>query len=144
MKKKTLSTEVLLAALEERYSSIHNLRDRIQSITLRILWILLWISGWIIQSKTNFNCNEKIFFMITIISSMIIFYLYFEDLKKGALSQINTASKIEERLWFFEGDNPIYPSRWNKEINKLPFLKYQYIMLLFWFTVLTVSILYFT
>ncbi len=138
------SEESLHLALQERYASIHNLRDRIQSITLWLLWILLWVSGWIIQSKMHFKCSEKIFFLITIFITMSIFYLYFEDLKKGVISQFNIASKIEEKLWFFEGEQALYSLNWKKEKNKRPFLKFHYIMLLFWFIVLIVSILYFT
>lgn len=138
------SEDSLHLALQERYTALHNLRDRIQSITLWILWILLWISGWLVQAKISFTCKEKIFFLIIIFVTMNIFYFYFESLKKWALSQLNTASKIEEKLLFFEGEQPLYSADWKKERNKRPFLNSHYIILLFWFSVLIISILHFT
>ena len=133
----------LLIGLQERYSSIRSLRDRIQSITLWLLWILLWVSGWIIQSKTHFKCNEKLFFIIAIFITLVIFYFYFEDLKKWAVSQINASSRIEDELWFFDWNNPIYPLSRKTQKTDRSFLRFHYIILVFWFVVLVSTILYF-
>ncbi len=136
--------EALLLALWERYNSIHTMRERIQNITLRVMWILLWVSWWLTQKQISFSCAEKIWVLLIIIIAWIIFYAYFEDLKKWLTSQRSTAIKLEKKLWFFEGDNPLYPKKRSEESSKRPFLKYHYIMLLFWFVVLIIALIYFT
>lgn len=57
-------TTILLSALQERYNSMHIIRDRTHTTSIWLLWILLWISGWIIQEKISFLCYEKISFII--------------------------------------------------------------------------------
>lgn len=138
------SKEALLLALWERYNSIHTMRERIQNITLRVMWILLWVSWLLSQKEISFSCAEKIWALLIVIIAWVVFYAYFEDLKKWLTVQRNTTIKLEKELWFFEWKDPIYPKKWSQESSKRPLLKYHYIMLLFWFVVLIISLIYFT
>lgn len=136
--------ESLLSALQERYNSMHNMRERVQNISLRLLWILLGVSWWIAQSNILFNCDEKIVIVLFIIVLIFIFYKYFEDLKEWIIKQKEIASKIEEKLWFFSWEDSIYPQKRKEKSTEWPFLKSHYLMLWFWFFLLIISILYFT
>jgi len=53
-------TEVLLMALGERYKSIHIIRDRVQSLGIWALGILLAASAFHIQSGIVFNKIDKV------------------------------------------------------------------------------------
>ena len=139
-----IKNEVLLVALQEKYSSIAAMRERIQSITLRLMWILLAVSGWLLQTTLKFKCNEKIYILVVILISMIIFYNYFENLKSWVIDQRDTVSKIEHKLWFFNGNDSIYPNKRNEKNKDWPFLEHHYSMLIFGYIVLIISIIYLT
>ena len=138
--KRKLSEELLMFQLKERYESMHVLRDRIQSICLRILLILLWISWWLTQWKLEFSCCEKCATIILLIVCMLLFYFYFENLKIGWLSQHNLAIQLEQRLGLFEWTMPTK----FRENESRPFLNHHYRLLWFWVAVLFICILYFT
>lgn len=144
MIQKEKEIDILLFALQERYNSIHTIRDRIQSISLWLLWIILWVSWWIVQKNISFYCNEKTIVIILTICLALIFYWYFEDLKKWVNKQREITAKIEENLWFFDWDESIYPKKWKDKCEDRPFLNSHYKLLWFWFFVLIISILYFT
>ncbi len=138
--KKELSEELLMFQLKERYESMHLLRDRIQAICLRILWILLWISWWLAQWKLEFSCCEKCAAIILLIVCVLLFYFYFENLKTGRLSQHNLAIQLEQRLGLYKWT---LPDKFGENKSR-PFLKHHYCLLLFWVIVLFICILYFT
>jgi Ca2+/Na+ antiporter len=138
-----ITQESLLFWLQERYDSIQIMRNRVQSITLRLLWILLWVSWRLAQGNISFNCCEKITVVTIIIILTIVFYKYFENIKIWANKQRDIAAKIEDKLWFFEGKDSIYPKQRKDKNENRPFLKYHYIMLWFGFWILILSILYF-
>lgn len=113
--------EILISALDERYKSIHIIRDRVQSTGIWILGILGSASAWIIQSGIVLSCLEKNLFLIGIIVIFIaIRFLYLEDLNKGFKSQLRTAAKLEKSLGFYESkffnneDDSMYPKSWEK------------------------------
>lgn len=143
-KSKKLSNEILLSQLQERYHSMHLMRERIQTLSLRILWILLWVSWWLTQNKLSFNCCEKTMAILIACVLFWIFIEYFLDLKSGFDKQLKTAQKIESELWLYKWKNPILEEFKNKNEWNRSSLWYHYLLMWFWFIVLFVCILHFT
>ena len=54
---------ILISQLEERYRSIHIIRERAQNISLWVLGIFATAAGWLIQSKVELNNSKKIFIL---------------------------------------------------------------------------------
>jgi hypothetical protein len=116
---------ILLNALDERYKSIHTIRERVQAVSLWILGILIGASGWLFQSNMCFSLYEKLF---SVISLLILWatlrQFYFNDLQKGFNSQMKVAAKIEDSLGLFEDklytelEDSIYPKSWKKSGQK--------------------------
>jgi hypothetical protein len=89
--------EILLKALEERYNSIHIIRERVQNICLWILGLFITAAGWLLQSNHSLLTKEKIFFSLMIlISVFVIRVFYLNDLEKGFKTQQKIQAKIEE------------------------------------------------
>lgn len=117
--------EILLVALQERYSSVHIIRERVQSVSLWILGILLSASGWLFQSDICLTLAQKILYTVL---SLGIWYilkkLYFSDLEKGFNSQRKILVKIEDSLGFYkkshfsESDDTLYPKEWRHSGEK--------------------------
>lgn len=145
-----MDKNILLHWLEERYSSIRIIRERVYSITIWSLWLLLWLSWAIIQIDRKFTFYNKIFFIIVVsISWFLLYAFYLKDLEKWFKTQKNIAGKIEEELWFFkERDfiffkkDSIYPQNWRKS-NEWNFFRNSYIIIWFWYIVLLLSIILF-
>lgn len=135
---------ILISALWERYNSIHIIRERVHSTSIWLLWLLLWISGWIIQSKIDFSCKKKLFFItLAVMTFFIIKFFYYSDLERWFMSQRKVASKIEEELWLYDDNNSIYPISW-KDNKKWNFFLNNYILIWFWFLVLITVLIFFT
>ena len=111
--------EILLVALQERYNSVHAIRERVQSVSLWVLGILLSASGWLFQSDVCFTLSQKILFTILSLCIWgILKKLYFSDLEKGFNSQRKILAKIEDSLGFYkkshfnESEDTLYPKEW--------------------------------
>jgi len=145
VKQEKLTNDILMFQLQERYHSMHVMRERIQTLSLRIMWILLWVSWWLTQNKLTFDCCER---NVAILLTCILFGIfidYFADLKKGFNKQMNIAKRLESELWLFEWENPILKEfKDNERAWKRNAWKYQYLLMWFWFLVLFICILYFT
>ncbi len=114
---------VLLHALEERYKSIHIIRDRVQNISVWILGLFVTAGGWLIQSNTSLMIKEKWFStIIIIISVLVVRIFYLKDLEKGFKAQQRIQAKIEDALdlckvGVFTQDS-IYPKEWTEAGSK--------------------------
>lgn len=109
--------EVLLSALEERYKSIHEIRNRLQNISIWSLGIMLAASGWLFQSDIYLFKHAQITLLIVVASLIfILFKTYIKDLEKGFKNQQKVAADIESALGFFEDNvltsKALYPLRW--------------------------------
>jgi hypothetical protein len=111
--------DVLLSALEERYSSIHKIRERVQSIGLWALGLLLGAGGWLMQSDIILSTLRKIIAIVIIIGAVsFIRFIYLEDLRKGFNSQQKIAVRLEKALCLYskgifdDSDESIYPAKW--------------------------------
>jgi hypothetical protein len=111
--------DTLLIALQERYTSVHTIRERVQTVSLWILGLLLATSGWLFQSDICFDSIQKI--VLTTFSLVIWLVLnkfYFSDLEKGFDSQRRILAKIEDSLGFYRKSHfnnsevSLYPNEW--------------------------------
>lgn len=109
--------QILLHALEERYKSIHIIRERVQNVSLWVLGLFITAGGWILQSTTSFLIIEKVFFASVIVISIVFLRLfYLNDLEKGFKAQQRIQAKIEDALGLCRPEvyieTSIYPEEW--------------------------------
>ncbi|WP_298125227.1 hypothetical protein [Brevundimonas sp.] len=112
---------VLLAALAERYQAMRTIRERVQSVGLWALGLLVAAGGWLIQSRTELSDNERWIAIIGLGAALLVLrFWYLADLQKGFAGQQRVAATIERALGFFEPgalglmDASIYPASWNE------------------------------
>lgn len=110
---------ILISALEERYKSIHTIRDRVQNIGVWALGIMLATGGYLLQNDFGMTNFQKVIAIVgVIIAFRILRFEYLADLNKGFKAQQKTAARIEKTLGFFTigvFDNEatsIYPQVW--------------------------------
>jgi hypothetical protein len=117
--------DVLINALDERYKSIHTIRERVQTVSIWILGILIGAGGWLFQSNMCFSVYDK-FFSVILLSIIwgTLRWFYFNDLQKGFNSQMRVATKIEDSLCLFDekiysdSEDSIFPKSWKKAGQK--------------------------
>ena len=138
--------EILKQALDERYSAMRIIRDRIQTISLWILPITLWCAWYLFTQNFYPICRfEKTLLIITVLAVYISIIYYIRDLEKGFIWQRKVASKIEETFWLFKKDtfiewDSIYPENW-RWLKKWNYVNLNYILITLWFLILLFSIL---
>lgn len=111
--------DILLTALEERYASIHRIRDRVQSIGIWALGLLLGAGGWVLQNGSTLTCSQKTLSVLGVVSAFIVLrFVYLEDLRNGFRGQQRAMVRLEEVLGFFtpgvfdKSDGAVYPEKW--------------------------------
>ncbi len=106
-------TQILLAAADQRYKSVENIRSRVQTTCTWILGAFLLVAGWIVQKDTSMDFPQRLFLVIALIISISILRGFFlRELERGFRSQLRTAAKIEEELGLYEMGT--YPKDWKK------------------------------
>ena len=143
---------ILISALEERYKSIHTIRERVQSIGIWSLGLMFTAGGFLFQGDTIMTITQKSICIIgVIIASYVLRFEYLEDLNKGFKSQQKVAARIEKVLGFFTSgifDNDktsIYPEGWEnagKEKGEGRFFSTTYVLLLIGLIFLITSIIF--
>ena len=113
--------DVLLSALEERYGSIHKIRERVQSVGIWTLGLLLGAGGWLIQSEIVLTGLQKTLAILGITAAFVVLrFVYLGDLRKGFKGQQRAAVRLEKALGLFapgafnNSEEPIYPKSWEK------------------------------
>lgn len=151
MKESKTKIDILLNALDERYKSIHIIRERVQTVSIWILGFLIAGAGWVYQSNIYFGVIEifiLIFVIIAIWTSIRRFY--FSDLEKGFNSQRRVAAKIEKSFdfytkgYFTKDESTLYPENWKnsgKENCEGKFMRNTYNLLALGFGLLIIAIL---
>lgn len=115
---------ILMQSLDERYKSIHIIRERTQVVSLWILGILLGVSGWLFQADLSFSlCEKFISITLLIIIWITIYKYYFKNLEKGFNGQRQVAAKIEDSLGLFTlgeyiDEDSVYPVGWQESGQK--------------------------
>ncbi len=142
--------EILLKCLDERYQAIHTIRERLQNISIRILWILFWCSWFLFQANMYICRFEKILILLVIrISFYILQKYYIEDLKKWFNTQRKVAAEIEKSLWlyteweFLDDKKTVYPKE-RYECSEWFFFRNNLIIITLWFILLSLSIILYT
>lgn len=142
--------EILLKCLDERYQAIHTIRERLQNISIRILWILFWCSWFLFQANMYICRFEKILILLVIrISFYILQKYYIEDLKKWFNTQRKVAAEIEKSLWlykpweFSDDKKTIYPKE-RYECKEWFFFRNNSIIIALWFILFSLSIILYT
>lgn len=114
-------TDVLLTALNERYASLRAIRDRIQTICVWALGLMLAAGGWLIQSDITLSPPQKLLYIVGIAVAFIALRFHFlADLYRGFQSQQRTAVRIEKSLGLFtlkifdEEESSLYPKEWTR------------------------------
>lgn len=115
--------EVLRQALEERYKSIHAIRERVQSVSIWILGLFVTAGGWLLQTDKTLLCREQLFFSVIIIAAIIVLHIfYLGDLEKGFKAQQRIQAKIEDILGLYSSgtysQDSLYPKDWSKAGTK--------------------------
>jgi hypothetical protein len=115
--------DVLLAALSERYASLHAIRARVEGAGLWIIGLSLGAGGWLLQSGAHLSCLQKAILIIATLAAFVTFrFFYLEDLRRGFCAQQRVAAEIETALGLYSkgvyGDEPIYPVKWKDAGSK--------------------------
>ncbi len=118
--------DILVSALEERYRSIHIIRDRVQNICVWALGLLLGTGAWLLQAEIILSDEQKILIIVAVVVSFVVLrFNYLEDLKKGFANQQLSAARIEKTLGLFtprffdtNTEESIYPKSWEKAGEK--------------------------
>ena len=117
--------EILLVVLQERYNSLHIIRERVQSISLWILGILLSASGWLFQADIYITYEQKILYTTLLLGIWYILKkLYFSDLEKGFNNQRQILAKIEDSLGLYKksyynnSEDTLYHKEWRHSGEK--------------------------
>ena len=117
-------TDILVAALSERYSAMHKIRERMENTRLWVLGAMLAIAGWLLQGNVVLGTYQKIICAIGLtLTFVIIRFLYINDLNKGLKTQQRAAVNLEKALGFFdpkffnEEEKSLYPEEWQETGN---------------------------
>lgn len=113
--------DILKISLEERYLSIHKIRDRVESVSLWTLAAFVSAGGWLIQSDIILSSTERILSVLGVVMVLVVIrFSYLSDLEIGFKRQLQVASEIEETLglytpgMFNDKASSIYPEGWKK------------------------------
>lgn len=111
--------DVLLVALAERYTSLHHIRQRVESVGLWAMGLSLAAGGWMLQSgMTPSICVKLISGAGVIVAFSVLRLVYLADLRRGFCGQQRVAVSIERALGLFSRDafdltgETIYPEKW--------------------------------
>ncbi|HWO07253.1 MAG TPA: hypothetical protein VNM40_01560 [Candidatus Paceibacterota bacterium] len=143
--------DVLITALEERYEAMRTIRERVQSVGLWALGIMLAAAGWFVQSGTLIAPKQKLLYIIALgVAFWALRLKYLDDLEKGFSKQQRVAVRIEKALGLYapgvfdEEEKSIYPQEWEKagsEGGDGKFFAHTYLLLYIGITILVLAIL---
>lgn len=110
---------VLLQALNERNTSLHTIRERVQNVSLWVLGLFVTAGGWLVQADTILTVYEKWVCSIAILTVVLILrFFYLADLEKGFKTQQRIQVQLEEVLGFFSPEvfrpEALYPKEWKR------------------------------
>ncbi len=111
---------ILTSALEERYTSIHAIRDRIQSVCLWALGLMLAAGGMAFAKRHHTYALQKITYLLGMGVALAALRLGFLSpiYTRGFQNQQRAAVRIEKALGLFtpgtfdDADTSLYPEKW--------------------------------
>lgn len=109
--------EILLKALEERYSATKVIRERVQNVCIWALGLFVTASGYILTSTNCISPSQKAYFsFIAVLSVIILRAFYLNDLERGFKTQQQIQARIENVLGLCRKgvftEESIYPESW--------------------------------
>lgn len=109
--------EILCFQLGERYRAMHEIRNRVQNISLWLLGLFATGGGWFMQANIILNGLQKVLLglVVAVVYSVIRFY-YLYDLDKGFINQRKITAKIEDCLGLYSNNvytkKSVFPDDW--------------------------------
>jgi hypothetical protein len=121
MSQDVTKTDILLSALSERYEALRVIRERVQTVGLTVIGLMLAAGGWLIQSDKQFSCEEQLVLTLGVLAAVGVFCtIYLADLRSGFKSQQRAAVTIEKALGLYtpgafeSSPEAIYPQSWSR------------------------------
>src|SRR3989338_7046848 len=94
--------DILIAALEERYEAMRVIRERVQSIGIWSLGLMLAAAGWLIQSDSFVSPERKLLYLFGVGAAFIALrFKYLDDLERGFEGQQKIAVRLERALGLY-------------------------------------------
>lgn len=116
---------ILLSALEARYRALDAIRDRVQSVGIWALGLLLAATGWLVQKSAILAGDQTAVFCTGVTAGWIVLRLVFlADLQKGFRVQQTVAAGLEDRLGLYapgrfgSESEAAYPEAWRQAVAK--------------------------
>lgn len=127
--------QILLSAAEERYKSIHLMRERVHKISVWAVGIFLVMVGWIGKQGADFSVILSTLITVAVLGALVSICLYIRDIEKGFKNNFWILTKVESLLGLYKSDffdnseNSLYPKEWSKVENRPgKFFKYSYLI----------------
>jgi hypothetical protein len=115
----TYKKDILIAALEERYEAMHVIRERVQSICVWTLGLMVTAAGWLMQNDIFIPPSRILFYLVALcVVLWTLRFKYLSDLQRGFSSQQRVAARLESALSLYtpgvfdKAKDSIYPKRW--------------------------------
>lgn len=93
--------DVALAQLSERYTALHNMRDRSMQFTIWILGLGLALA-WLLLSEIALTTPQTFVLLIMLIAIPYASYLFLRGINAGFKKNMNIARRLERALLLFE------------------------------------------
>ena len=93
--------EVALTQLSERYTALHNMRDRSMQFTIWILGLGLALA-WLLLSEIALTTPQTIVLLIMLIVIPYSSYLFLRGIKTGFKNNLDVARRLERALHLLE------------------------------------------
>jgi hypothetical protein len=110
---------ILIAALQERYQALRTIRDRVQSIGVWALGLLIGAGGFVVQADEPLSRPDRLLSSLCVIGAVgVLRLVYLADLEKGFSAQQRTAARLEATLGLYDvgvfdqDQGPMYPANW--------------------------------
>ncbi len=110
---------VLVSALEARYRALDAIRDRVQSVSIWALGLLLAATGWLVQKSVILADDQTAVSCIGVAAGWVVLRLVFlADLQKGFRVQQRVAAGLEDLLGLYSPrrfgseSEAAYPEAW--------------------------------
>jgi hypothetical protein len=112
---------ILISALESRYRALDAIRDRVQSVGVWALGLLLAATGWLVEKSVILAGDQTAIVCIGVVAGWIVLRLVFlADLRKGFKAQQRVAAGLEDLLGLYatgrfgSESKAAYPEAWRQ------------------------------
>jgi len=112
---------ILVSALEARYRALDAIRDRVQSVSIWALGLLLAATGWLVEKSVILADDQTAVSCVGVMAGWIVLRLVFlADLQKGFRVQQRVAAGLEDLLGLYSPQRfgpeseAAYPESWRQ------------------------------